>query len=186
MNFKKMTWAQMAETVDAIHTEMKRRNPIGINLYAPMVKHAAFLLREIAGGEAGNFTSECGPKEPSKTKPKYELCDTVFPSGEKCVRPKNHHGWSKTKCSPTVKFMEYSAVSQSEKAKVRVLENKAIRKEPKEPQKVKKRVYRTHWRFSVEAFCGAPLSVETTRDKLRVTCLTCRKLMKLHGHLEEQ
>jgi len=24
-------------------------------------------------------------------KPKYELCDTVFPSGEKCARPKNHH-----------------------------------------------------------------------------------------------
>ena len=48
---KTMTWAQMAETVDAIHTEMKRRNPIGINLYAPTVKAAVFLLREIAGGD---------------------------------------------------------------------------------------------------------------------------------------
>ena len=113
MNFKKMTWAQMAETVDAIHTEMKRRNPIGINLYAPTVKHAAFLLREIAGGEAGNFTSECGPKEP------------------------------------------------------------------------KKRVYRTHWSFSVGAFCGAPLSVTTTHTKAKVSCETCRKLMKLHGHLDD-
>ena len=58
-------------------------------------------------------------------KPKYELCDTVFPSGEKCVRPKNHQQWSKAMCSPTPKFMEYSAVSQSEEAKLRTTENKA-------------------------------------------------------------
>ena len=113
MNFKKMTWAQMAQTVDAIHTEMKRRNPIGINLYAPTVKHATYLLKEIAGGEARNFTSECGPKEPQK------------------------------------------------------------------------REYKMHWaKLSRDAFCGAPLSVSTHRDKAKVTCETCRKLMRLHGHLE--
>ena len=117
MNFTKMTWAQMAETVDAIHTEMKRRNPIGINLYAPTVKTAANLLREVAGAEAGNFTSECGPKEPSRTK---------------------------------------------------------------------KRKYKTHWaKLNRDAFCGAPLSVETHRNKAKVTCETCLKLMRLHGHLGE-
>jgi len=58
----------------------------------------------------------------------YELCDTVFPSGAKCVRPKNHHEWSKAKCSPAPKFMEYSAVSQSAEAKLRTIENKRIAK----------------------------------------------------------
>jgi hypothetical protein len=65
-----MTWAQMAKTVHAIHAEMKRRNPIFINAYAPTVKLAAELLGEIAGGEASNFTSECGPKEPKVRKGK--------------------------------------------------------------------------------------------------------------------
>ena len=117
VNFKKMTWAEMAQTVDSIHTEMKRRNPIFINAYAPTVKHAALLLKEIARGEAGNFTSECGPKEPSRTK---------------------------------------------------------------------KRKYKTHWaKLNRDAFCGAPLSVETHRNKAKVTCETCLKLMRLHGHLGE-
>ena len=68
LDCKKLTWAQMAETVHAIHTEMKRRNPIWINAYAGVVKHAAELLDEIAGAEADNFTSECGPKEPAVKK----------------------------------------------------------------------------------------------------------------------
>ena len=61
---KKMTWMQMSRLVLAVHTEMKRRNPIFINAYAPTVLAAGTLLREIAEGEAGNFSSECGPKEP--------------------------------------------------------------------------------------------------------------------------
>jgi hypothetical protein len=63
-----MTWAQMAKTVHAIHVEMKRRNPIWINAYTGVVKHAAELLDEIADCEASNFTSECGPKEPKRAK----------------------------------------------------------------------------------------------------------------------
>jgi hypothetical protein len=63
-----------------------------------------------------------------KPKPEYELCDTVFPSGEKCVRPKNHHKWSQAACSPTIKFMEYSADTQCEEAKIRVIENEKIAK----------------------------------------------------------
>lgn len=65
------------------------------------------------------------PVAPPATK--YELCDTVFPSGEKCVRPKDHHTWSKAKCSPTVKFMEYSANTQCEEARMRQIENKRIK-----------------------------------------------------------
>jgi len=68
LDCKKMTWAQMAKTVHAIHAEMKRRNPIWINAYAPAVDAAAHLLDEIADGEAYNFSSECGPKEPKRRK----------------------------------------------------------------------------------------------------------------------
>lgn len=116
LDCKTMTWAQMAETVQAIHVEMKRRNPIWINAYAGVVRHAAELLDEIAKGEASNFTSECGPKE---------------------------------------------------------------------PKRAKKQTYKTHWEFnrSIGAFCGASLSVMTTRYATKVSCETCRKLMKLHGHM---
>jgi hypothetical protein len=61
---KKLTWMQMSKLVLAVHTEMKRRNPIFVNAYAPTVLAAGTLLREIAEGEVGNFTSEAGPKEP--------------------------------------------------------------------------------------------------------------------------
>jgi hypothetical protein len=60
----KLTWMEMSKIVLSIHKEMKRRNPIGVNFYAGHVKCAADLLEEIAGGEAYNFSSECGPKEP--------------------------------------------------------------------------------------------------------------------------
>lgn len=144
------------------------------------------VLRETA--EKDNFTCEAGPVIDKPKKLKYELCDTVFPSGEKCVRPKNHHEWSKAKCSPTVKFMEYSADTQCEEAHLRVLENKAIRKlleAGPELEKAKKK-YKMHWsKLAGDAYCGGSLRMETTRDKRNVSCLTCRKLMKLHGHLED-
>jgi hypothetical protein len=70
MDIKKMTWKQIAKTVHAIHAEMKRRNPVWINAYAPTVKHAAEFLDEIANCEAEEFTSECGPKEPKPKKGK--------------------------------------------------------------------------------------------------------------------
>lgn len=67
---KKMTWMHMSKLVLAVHTEMKRRNPISINAYAPTVLAAGILLQEIAEGEADNFSSECGPKEPKVRKKK--------------------------------------------------------------------------------------------------------------------
>lgn len=60
----------MSKLVLAVYSEMKRRNPIGVNCYAPTVKAASLLLREIAEGESGNFSSECGPKEPKVRKKK--------------------------------------------------------------------------------------------------------------------
>ena len=63
-----MTWKQMSDTVFSIWKEINKRNPIGINLYSPTVLSAGMLLDEIANGEADNFTSECGPKEPKHRK----------------------------------------------------------------------------------------------------------------------
>lgn len=66
LDCSQLTWTQMSEIVHSIWVEMKKRNPIGINMYAPTVKAASYLLGEIAEGEADNFTSESGPKEPAK------------------------------------------------------------------------------------------------------------------------
>ena len=126
-DLKNMTFSELAEVVESVWLEVKRRNPIGVNAYMSPFYVCRSLLRKIGLAEKGNPTCEAGPGI-DKKKRKYELCDTVFHSGEKCVRPKNHHEWSKAKCSPTVKFMEYSADTQCEEARLRVLENKAIRK----------------------------------------------------------
>lgn len=56
---------ELAKLVRAIRTEIERRNPIGINLYTGYIEGAAVALDEISGGEIGNFTSECGPRERS-------------------------------------------------------------------------------------------------------------------------
>jgi hypothetical protein len=58
-----LKYCQMAEIVRAIGGELKRRNPIGVNMYTRGLLRAYGDLMEISGGEAGNFTSECGPKE---------------------------------------------------------------------------------------------------------------------------
>lgn len=68
IDYTKLTWKQMSNIVLSVHKEMKRRNPIGINCYANYVEVAAAALLEISGGEADNFTSECGPKEPKVRK----------------------------------------------------------------------------------------------------------------------
>lgn len=68
IDYSKLTWMEMSEIVHHIWVEMKDRNPIGINCYAPAVNHAADLLNEIARAEADNFTSECGPKESKRRK----------------------------------------------------------------------------------------------------------------------
>jgi hypothetical protein len=61
INYKVMAWEEMAQIVYAIYKEMKRRNPIGVNLYAPTVKYAALLLDEIARAETTRCTCEAGP-----------------------------------------------------------------------------------------------------------------------------
>ena len=58
-----MHYAEMAATVRLLWAEVKRRNPIGVNVYTGLL-HAAFDLDEISAAEAQHFTSEHGPKEP--------------------------------------------------------------------------------------------------------------------------
>lgn len=70
IDYTKITWKDMSDIVLSVHTEMKRRNPIGINFYDGYVKAAAEALKEISGGEQDNFTSEAGPKEPKVRKKK--------------------------------------------------------------------------------------------------------------------
>ena len=112
-DLKKMTFAQLAEVVESVWLEVKRRNPIGVNFYYFPFSSASKNLREIGKAEKDNPTCEAGPKQA-------------------------------------------------------------------------RRQYKLHWaKLNGDAYCGGSLTMETTRDKRNVSCLTCRKLMKLHGHLED-
>lgn len=74
LDCKELTWEQMAEIVHSIWVEMKERNPIGINMYAPTVKAASELLDEIAEGEKDNPTSE-DFADPNEREDGYQLGD---------------------------------------------------------------------------------------------------------------
>lgn len=63
-DMSKMTYRQMVDLIKAVGVEVKRRNPIGVNLYIDRIREAWYAVDEIATGEASNFTSECGPREP--------------------------------------------------------------------------------------------------------------------------
>ena len=60
-----MSWHELARLVDAVKYEVKRRNPIGVNFYIPVLDGAVEALTEIADAEASHFTSECGPRSRS-------------------------------------------------------------------------------------------------------------------------
>lgn len=66
----KLTYRQMADVVEAIGVEVKRRNSIGVNLYVGYIRQAWAAVDEISDGEASNFTSEHGPKEPKPKCPR--------------------------------------------------------------------------------------------------------------------
>jgi hypothetical protein len=58
-----MRFEQMARVVQRFHDELKRRNPIGVNLYTGYLTAAVSVLLEISEGEKENPTCEAGPKE---------------------------------------------------------------------------------------------------------------------------
>lgn len=64
LDCSQMTYAQMADIVNAIRAEVQERNSIGVNWYLPHLAHAVCMLEEISAGEKRNFTSESGPVEP--------------------------------------------------------------------------------------------------------------------------
>ena len=63
LDYTRLKYWQMAEIVDQIAKEIQARNPIRVNLYVHAIYQARDLIREISNGEAGNFTSESGPRE---------------------------------------------------------------------------------------------------------------------------
>lgn len=64
-----LTYQQMADVVRSIGLEVKRRNPIFVNVYMQPISDCIGALEEISGREVGNFTSECGPKEKRRRSP---------------------------------------------------------------------------------------------------------------------
>ena len=56
-----MTWFERACCIRALWTEMKRRNPIGINCYEGSMAGAYFAVEEIAKAEKINPSAEAGP-----------------------------------------------------------------------------------------------------------------------------
>jgi hypothetical protein len=64
MKLDRLTYREMADLVRSVREEVKRRNPIFVNAYTPHLDGAVGALEEISVGEARNFTSESGPKEP--------------------------------------------------------------------------------------------------------------------------
>lgn len=61
IDLTKFTWLEMALVIRMLWTEMKRRNPIGINCYEGAMGGAYFAIDEIAKAEKGNPTCEAGP-----------------------------------------------------------------------------------------------------------------------------
>lgn len=55
---RRLTYLQMAKLVFEIFTELKHRNPIGVNFYTDGLLRAKDDLKEIAGAERTNPTSE--------------------------------------------------------------------------------------------------------------------------------
>ena len=62
-NPKSMTFAEMTLAVEQMREELKRRNPLGVNMYVPYLYKARLALDEISRAEKNNRTCECGPKE---------------------------------------------------------------------------------------------------------------------------
>jgi len=63
LDCSKLTYAQMADVVRSIRLEVKKRNPIFVNVYMEPISLCIDALEEISGGEVDNFTSESGPRE---------------------------------------------------------------------------------------------------------------------------
>jgi hypothetical protein len=58
MDYTKLTWNELALVILNVWVEMKRRNPIGINMYGGLLAHAYEAVKEIAEAELDNPTSE--------------------------------------------------------------------------------------------------------------------------------
>jgi hypothetical protein len=58
-----LTFQDMADIIELMRKETKRRNPLGVNAYIPSIRAAFEAFEEIAEGERNNRTCEEGPME---------------------------------------------------------------------------------------------------------------------------
>jgi hypothetical protein len=61
-----MTWEQLADVIRTVWWELKRRNPIGVNLYAPAFSGVINVLDEVEKAEREDPTCEAGPGSEEK------------------------------------------------------------------------------------------------------------------------
>ena len=61
MDLTKLTWNELASLILDVWFAMKRRNPIGINMYGGALHGAYAAVKEIADAEDDNPTAEAGP-----------------------------------------------------------------------------------------------------------------------------
>lgn len=61
MDYTKLTWNELADVIIGVWLEMRRRNPIGINMYSRPLMTAYHAVKEIAEAEKDNLTAEAGP-----------------------------------------------------------------------------------------------------------------------------
>ena len=83
----KMTWCEMRDIIRILWTEMKRRNPIGINCYQNGMAGAYNALDEIAKAERHHRTSEAGPGIDKKPCPTCNGDGKIIASTDKKQHP---------------------------------------------------------------------------------------------------
>lgn len=67
-DYTALTFDEMADDVAAMLSELKRRNPIGVNAYLGGFDQLYRDLREISEAEKDNPTCEAGPKQKRRRK----------------------------------------------------------------------------------------------------------------------
>lgn len=68
LDFTQFTWEELGLVIRAVWTEMKRRNPIGINMYEGAMLQSFSAIDEIGKAEKDNPTCEAGPGIDKKKK----------------------------------------------------------------------------------------------------------------------
>lgn len=77
LDYTQLAWEEMVAVIRALQIEMKRRNPIGINMYMGPMYAAHAALDEIARAEKDHPTCEAGPGVDEEPEPVTAACAHV-------------------------------------------------------------------------------------------------------------